>query len=142
MLTACAGYWLTKYSRWLPRKRVPTYMMENDWIYVVDERWSTGDIPFQDVRGALHSVPLRLDASGTQLAMAQPPKGTVVVAGALRVVLGKLTFVPVEADPEPRLQLGGTVLAGACCAAWHASRTRTCTRTRAAAHARARGRAC
>jgi len=125
MLDTRAGAWLNKYSRWLPRKRVPTYMMENDWIYVVDERWSTGDIPFQDVRGALHSVPLRLDASGTQLAMAQPPKGTVVIAGALRVVLGKLMFVPVEADPEPRLQLGGTVLSGACCAAWRASRTRT-----------------
>lgn len=87
--------------------------MENYWIYVVDERWETDDLPFRDVRGALHALPLRLDVHG-KLMMAQPPKGTMVIAGTLRVVLGTLKFIPVQLDPMPALDLGGTVRSGSC----------------------------
>jgi hypothetical protein len=107
---------LQEYNRWLPRKKVPSYLVENEWIYVIDERWDTQEIPLQDVRGSLFAQPLLLDADG-ELAMPRPPAGTVVLAGTLRVILGKLEFVPVQTVPEPRLVVGGAVRAGAPAAA-------------------------
>ena len=57
-----AGAWLQEYARWLPRRPLPPWLRDNPFVYVIDERWDTFDIPLQDVRGSLRAVPVQLDA--------------------------------------------------------------------------------
>ena len=106
----CAGRWLQEYQRWLPRRRVPSYLVENDWIFVVDERWHA-DVPLQDVRGPLHAVPLLLNQAGSAVAMPTPPRGTIAIGGALRVELGTLVLQPVTGGTAPALALSGATVA-------------------------------
>ena len=94
-----------------PLKNMPAYM-DSDDVYIIDEEWPAL-FPLQDLRGSIRAVPLRLHSSG-EIVNGAPTPGTIILAGALRSVLGVRVFEPVRATSVPVLTLAFATTARVC----------------------------